>query len=155
MKKKTMQAWFTLLYILGIVVGYSLPGDWRTVGLKPLKAGVYDVSKKMGQLDNDKGVFKYSTIAEVNDASVELLKVDNEIPLHSHPKENHFAYVMKGKLKVTIGDNSYDAGPGSLIVIPAGTLHSMQRVGDSPAEIIAFSSPPYMAKDTVMIENKQ
>ncbi|HLC49935.1 MAG TPA: cupin domain-containing protein [Candidatus Nanoarchaeia archaeon] len=148
MKKKTMQAWFMLLLILGIVIGYSLPGDWRTASLKPLKAGVYDVSKKMGQLDNDLGDFKYTTLVEVNDASVELFKVDNGIPVNSNAKENYFAYVIKGKVKATIGDSAYDAGAGSLIVVPAGTLHSMQRVGDSPVEMIVFSSPPHIAKET-------
>ena len=95
-----MQAWFMLLLILGIVIGYSLPGDWRTASLKPLKAGVYDVSKKMGQLDNDLGDFKYTTLVEVNDASVELFKVDNGIPVNFPRQRLDFgATFPKGKIQ--------------------------------------------------------
>ena len=109
----------------------------------------------MGQLDNDLGDFKYTSLVEVNDASIELFKVDNGISVRSNAKENYFAYVIKGRVKATIGDSAYDAGPGSLIVVPAGTLHSMQRVGDSPAEMIVFSSPPHIAKETAITEDKE
>jgi quercetin dioxygenase-like cupin family protein len=139
MKKKTMQAWFVFLFVFGLVIGFSLPGNWHSASLASLKPGVYDLSKKIGQLNVDMGDFKYGTLLEVRDLTIQLFKVDNGVSVNSQEK-NKFAYVMKGKVKVTIENDSYDAGPGFLIVVPSGALHSIQRVGDAPAELLVFSS---------------
>ena len=154
MKKKTMQAIFAVLFILGIFVGYLLPGDVRSITRKPLSANVFDVPKKLGQLDLETKYFKYAVLAETETGSIELIRLDDKIPLHMHPKENHFAYVYKGRAKGTVGDVTAEVGPGQLVAIPAGVPHSFERIGDSPVEIILFSTPPFMPNDTVFLEEK-
>ena len=155
MKKKTMQAIFILLFIAGIVAGYLLPGDIKSLTKKPLKAGFYDVAKRMGQLDLESPYFKYSILSETETGSIELIRLDKKIPLHMHPKENHFVYVVKGRAKGTIGSVSAEIGPGNLIAIPAGVPHSLERIGDSPVELILFSTPPFMAGDTVFVQPQE
>src|SRR3989338_7403072 len=154
MKKKTMQILFILLFIIGIIVGYLLPGDVRNLTKKPLQANVFDVPKKLGQLDIDADYFKYAILAETETGSIELLRVDDKIPTHMHPKENHFVYIFKGKAKGTIGDVTAEVGAGQLIAIPAGVPHSFERIGDTPVEIILFSTPPFTPGDTVFLEQK-
>ena len=154
MKKKTMQMIFVLLFIVGIVVGYLLPGDVRTLTRKPLQANVFDIPKKLGQLDIDANYFKYSVLAETESGGIELIRVDDEIPMHVHPKENHFVYIFKGRAKGTVGDVTAEVGPGQLIAIPAGVPHSLERIGDTPVEIILFSTPPFMPADIVWLEKK-
>ena len=154
MKKKTMQTIFLVLFILGVVVGYLLPGDFKDLARKPLQANVFDVPKKLGQLDIDADYFKYAILAETETGSIELLRVDDKIPTHMHPKENHFVYIFKGKAKGTIGDVTDEVGAGQLIAIPAGVPHSLERIGDTPVEIILFSTPPFVQKDIVWLEKK-
>ena len=154
MKKKTMQAWFALLFIVGVVVGYLLPGDFRSLTKKPLQANVFDIPKKLGQLDIDANFFKYSVLAETESGGVELARVDDKIPMHMHPKENHFVYIYKGRARGTVGDVTAEVGPGQMIAIPAGVPHSLERIGDTPVEIILFSTPPFMLKDIVWLEKK-
>ena len=154
MKKKTMQALFVLLFIAGIVIGYLLPGDLRTLTMKPLQANVFDVPKKLGQLELQTDYFKYSVLAETDTGSIELIRLDDKIPLHMHPKENHFVYVYKGRAKGTVGSVNAEVGAGQLVAIPAGVPHSFERIGDSPVEIILFSTPPFMPGDTVFLEKK-
>lgn len=154
MKKKTMQAIFILLFIAGIVIGYLLPGDLKSLAKKPLQAGFYDVAKRMGQLELESPYFKYSVLSEAQTGSVELIRLDNKIPMHIHPKENHFVYVYKGRAKATIKDVTEEIGPGNLLSIPAGMKHSIERIGDSPVEIILFSTPPFMPNDTVWLEKE-
>ena len=154
MKKKTMQAWFALLFIVGVVVGYLLPGDFRSLTKKPLQANVFDIPKKLGQLDIDANFFKYSVLAETESGGVELIRVDDRIPMHMHPKENHFVYIYKGRARGTVGDVTAEVGPGQMIAIPAGVPHSLERIGDTPVEIILFSTPPFMLKDIVWLEKK-
>lgn len=154
MKKKTMQAIFVVLFILGIVVGYLLPGDVRSVTRKPLGANVFDVPKKMGQLDLETDYFKYAVLAETETGSIELIRLDEKIPKHMHTKENHFVYVFRGRAKGTVGDVTAEVGPGQLVAIPAGVPHSFERIGDSPVEIILFSTPPFMPNDIVWLEKE-
>ncbi|MFL9824743.1 cupin domain-containing protein [Rhodoplanes sp. SY1] len=42
---------------------------------------------------------------------------------HSHPNEQ-WIYILEGTFRATIGDRPVEAGPGSLVYIPAGTIHS-------------------------------
>ncbi|MBI2658393.1 cupin domain-containing protein [Candidatus Woesearchaeota archaeon] len=154
MKKKTMQTLFILLFTIGLVVGYILPGDIKSLAKKPLQAGFYDVAKRMGQLDLESPYFKYSVLSEAQTGSIELIRLDDKIPMHMHPKENHFVYIYKGRAKATIRDVTQEVGPGNLLAIPAGTQHSIERVGDAPLEIILFSTPPFMPNDTVWLEKQ-
>ena len=152
MKKKTMQFIFVLLFIAGIVVGYLLPGDVKTLTKKPLQANIFDVPKKLGQLDQESQYFKYTVLAETETGSIELIRLDGKIPKHMHPKENHFVYIFKGRAKGTVGDVVVEVTAGQLVAIPAGVPHSFERIGDTPVEIILFSSPPFVVGDTVFLE---
>ena len=158
MKKKTMRAIFAVLFILGVAVGFLLPGDVRSLTKQmvgsTLKPAVFDVSKKLGQLDLSTPYFKYAVLAETETGGIELVKVDDKIPLHMHPKENHFVYIVKGTAKGTVGSVTAEVGPGQLVAIPAGVPHSFERIGDAPVEIILFSTPPFMPNDTVFLEKK-
>ena len=154
MKKKTMQLIFVLLFIAGIVVGYLLPGDVKTLTKKPLQANVFDVPKKLGQLDMQTDYFKYTILASTETGSIELIRLDDKIPMHMHPKENHFVYIFKGRAKGTVGDVNAEVGPGQLVAIPAGVPHSFERIGDTPVEIILFSTPPFTPGDTAFLEKK-
>lgn len=152
MKKKTMQAIFVILFVLGIVVGYILPGDIKAITKKPLKADIFDVPKRLGQLDLETDYFKYTVLTGVETGSIELIRLDDKIPKHMHPKENHFVYIFKGRAKGSVGDVTAEVGSGQLVAIPAGVPHSFERIGDTPVEIILFSSPPFVPGDTVFLE---
>ncbi len=149
-----MQFIFVLLFIAGIVVGYLLPGDVRSLTKIPLQANVFDVPKRLGQLDQQTDYFKYTVLASTETGSIELIRLDDKIPMHMHPKENHFVYIFKGRAKGTVGDITAEVNSGQLVAIPAGVPHSFERVGDTPVEIILFSSPPFVVGDTVFLEKK-
>ena len=158
MKKKTMQTWFVVLFVIGAIVGWLLPGDLKaftkTVAGQTLKPAVFEVPKKLGQLDKESPYFKYTVLAETDTGSIELLRVDGAIPMHMHPKENHFVYIYKGRAKGTVGDVTAEVGPGQLVAIPAGVPHSFERIGDTPVEIILFSTPPFVQKDIQWLDKK-
>ena len=159
MKKKVMQTLFVVFFVIGIVVGYILPGDLaylqKKATSKPLKANIFDVPKRLGQLELETDYFKYTILAQTDTGSIELLRLDDKIPMHLHPKENHFVYIFKGRAKGTVGDVTAEVGPGQLVAIPAGVPHSFERIGDTPVEIILFSSPPFVPGDTVFLEEKK
>ena len=159
MKKKAMRAIFIALFILGFVVGFLIPWDFRDVqekvNEKKLSANIYNIPNRLGQLDKESPYFKYSVLAELDTGSVELARVDEKIPLHKHPNENHFVYVYKGKAKGTVGSMTWEVGPGQMVAIPAGVPHSFERIGDTPVELILFSTPPFMPNDTIWLEESK
>ena len=155
MKRKTIRNWFIFLFVLGLVLGWMIPKNFwdfrRGAMQKPLQANFYDVPKRMGQLDMETPYFKYMYLDSTLTGSVELLRVDEKVPLHVHDTENHFAFIYKGRAKFTLGTHTEEVGPGALVAIPAKVSHSLERIGDSPVEIILFSTPPFMSGKTVFL----
>ena len=77
MRKKTMKAIFAMLFILGLVIGFLLPWDLKSLqrSINPTQAGVYDVSKRMGQLGLQNDFAKYVYLANFEGASLQLFMV--------------------------------------------------------------------------------
>lgn len=48
--------------------------------------------------------------------------------LHSHPNEQ-FMLIEKGRARMEVGGKKKTVGPGDMILIPAGTLHSCKVLG--------------------------
>jgi len=51
-------------------------------------------------------------------------------PPHEHSQDKCDA-VLEGVLRVTVGEETYDLGPGDRLYLPAGTRHSAQVVGST------------------------
>ena len=59
-------------------------------------------------------------------------------PPHSHTWDETF-YVLKGEMAFGIGDDSRIAGPGTLVHLPAGTVHWF-RFGAGGGEMLSMTS---------------
>src|SRR5215475_100570 len=51
-------------------------------------------------------------------------------PLHTHTHES-IAYVVKGKVKSTVGSEEFIMGPGDVCRHPKGTPHGLEAIEDS------------------------
>ena len=49
---------------------------------------------------------------------------------HEHSQDKCDA-VLQGILRVVVGDETFDLGPGDRLYLPAGTRHSAEVVGDA------------------------
>ena len=62
------------------------------------------------------------------------------------PAEIHAAdqilYVIEGEAEVRIGEERCGAGPGTLVTIPAGTLHHVRSAGPGPLFFLTVYAPP-------------
>jgi len=159
MKRKTLRNWLIFIFVLGLVLGWMIPKNfWQfthDAAVKPLQAGFYDVPKRMGQLDQETAFYKYTSLGGTLTGSTELLRVDGLVPMHVHQTENHFAFIYKGKARVTIGGVTEEVGPGALLAIPAKVPHSVERIGDAPVEIILFSTPPFKSGVTQFLNETE
>lgn len=59
-------------------------------------------------------------------------------PPHSHPWDESF-YVVSGELAFGIGEKALTAGPGTLVHLPAGTVHWF-RFGPGGGEMVSMTS---------------
>jgi quercetin dioxygenase-like cupin family protein len=59
-------------------------------------------------------------------------------PLHTHAHES-IAYVVKGKMKSTVGSEEFIMGPGDVCRHPEGVLHGLEAIEDSI--VVEIKSP--------------
>lgn len=61
-----------------------------------------------------------------------IMKSESILPSHSHPHEQT-GYLVKGRIRLTIGDEKFEAEPGDGWAIPGNTYHSAEILEDSVA----------------------
>jgi quercetin dioxygenase-like cupin family protein len=57
------------------------------------------------------------------------------MPLHTNEVE-HEQYVLRGRGRVVIGDETIEVERDDVVYIPAGVPHSYDSIGDEPFEFI-------------------
>ena len=60
------------------------------------------------------------------------LEAGSLLPRHAHPHEQT-GYLVEGKIRLTIGEKTFEAGPGDSWCIPGNTPHNAEIVEDSLA----------------------
>jgi quercetin dioxygenase-like cupin family protein len=63
-------------------------------------------------------------------------------PSHSHPGADKFYYVLLGKAKVTVGNESQEVGAGTFIWAPAEVPHGVSDVTEQTVMLVAIAPPP-------------
>jgi (S)-ureidoglycine aminohydrolase len=62
--------------------------------------------------------------------------LDSHAP-HTH-KEEEIILIVKGNVRMHIGDNFYPAGPGDIIFLSSGVSHALTNTGEGQCEYFAF-----------------
>jgi mannose-6-phosphate isomerase-like protein (cupin superfamily) len=73
-----------------------------------------------------------------------LVLPDAGPPPHAHHGEEETFFLLEGEMVFAVGDQTYDAHPGSAIYVPRGTAHSYRNVGSGPAKMLFMYSPAGM-----------
>ena len=61
--------------------------------------------------------------------------------LHIHPDFDETFYVLEGTLAFRIGEETVDAGPGSVAFVPRGTPHTFANRSGEPVRSLVLVSP--------------
>lgn len=57
--------------------------------------------------------------------------------MHTHPDADEFFYVIAGRAALGAGETEQEAGPGTVQLIPAGTVHWLRNLDpDQPVEVV-------------------
>jgi quercetin dioxygenase-like cupin family protein len=62
--------------------------------------------------------------------------------MHVHdPPQDHVIAIRSGHMRWTVEDQSFDAGPGDVIVTPAGVAHGYEVLGQEDARVVCIDAP--------------
>ena len=91
-------------------------------------------------------VVRFLVEAEATAGTATLFEFDvsaegHEPPPHSHDGWEETIYGVRGTLAWTVGGVTADIGPGEVLVIPRGVVHSFENSSGAPATQLAVVTP--------------
>ena len=60
---------------------------------------------------------------------------------HHHSNEEEFFYILDGQIKITVGNRTEIAGPGTFAYIPPFATHAFTALGDRPCRALHWNAP--------------
>ena len=67
-------------------------------------------------------------------------------PQSPHTEDEAY-YVIEGRGRVTVGDDTRDVGPGSLVYVPARVRHRFHDITDELSILVVFAPAEYSAAE--------
>ena len=89
----------------------------------------------------------YTSKADGSDTRGASVLVEEEFfgeptPLHMHTDAEEAFYVLSGRAAVWLGDEEFEAHPGTFLLVPRGTRHALRRLTEEPGRMLTLLSPP-------------
>lgn len=91
--------------------------EWKSMPVKGIKG------KELFNIEN--GSFKKV-----------MLEPNSSYPIHKHPNKTEFAYVLEGKLGVTIGDKEYTGESGDFFIFPVDVNHGLSNSSQASTVVL-------------------
>jgi mannose-6-phosphate isomerase-like protein (cupin superfamily) len=104
----------------------------------PIAAQVIDVDTV--------AVDKYKSV--LNEAGANIAIQTGTVPKHYHNATDEVQYIVAGSGTEWLGGRQVDIKPGTLLVIPRGTVHGGQIVASGDLRLISIHTPTQPPGDT-------
>ncbi len=100
---------------------------------------------------------KVTHVGENKNSSMHLVQVrqNGELRPHYHKRHDEVVYVKKGSGIATLDGTRYMVKPGSILQIPAKTVHKFLNTGAEPFVAVSIFSPPFDGRDEKKIKEKR
>ena len=67
---------------------------------------------------------------------------------HFHERQEELYFVHSGRIEITLGDDSFELGPGGLARVDAATIRKIKALGDEPAVyLVTGGKDGYVGRD--------
>lgn len=70
---------------------------------------------------------------------------------HYHVQAEEIYYILWGRGRMWLGDESRQVQSGGGIAIPPGTRHKIENTGKEPLIILCCCAPAYTHEDTILV----
>ncbi len=99
---------------------------------------------------------KITDVGENKNSSMHLVQVreNGELRPHYHKRHDEVVYVKKGSGIATLDGTRYMVKPGSILQVPAKTVHKFLNTGGEPFVAVSIISPPFDGRDEKRIKEK-
>jgi mannose-6-phosphate isomerase-like protein (cupin superfamily) len=95
---------------------------------------------------------QFTPVAQISNLGM-LVGPVKKIRLHTHEQEDHIVYVVRGRAKARLDEQTREVGPGDVITLPKRVPHSFEQVGSEPFVILVNATPGWdPLKDTKFLE---
>ena len=100
---------------------------------------------------------KITDVGENKNSSMHLVQVckNGELHLHYHKRHDEVVYVKKGSGIATLDGTRYMVKPGSILQVPAKTVHKFLNTGGEPFVAVSIFSPPFDGRDEKELRRKE
>ena len=71
---------------------------------------------------------------------------------HHHQRTEEIYYVLQGRGRMHLGDETRQLGPGDAVAIPPGAVHEIQNIGAGLLKFLCCCAPGYEHDDTVLAD---
>ncbi|GIV02779.1 MAG: hypothetical protein KatS3mg015_1609 [Fimbriimonadales bacterium] len=88
--------------------------------------------------------------AEGEHATVNLINTSAAVPKHYHAKHDETVVVLRGRGKMTLGEEERTVSAGDAIFVPEGTHHAFEPISDDVV-IVSVFSPKWDGKDRIIV----
>lgn len=75
-------------------------------------------------------------------------------PLHVHEREREYFRVLEGAFRFWSGEESFEAGDGDTVLVPAGTPHSFRNIGAEKGQLLITMTPGGLENFFIEVESK-
>ena len=59
---------------------------------------------------------------------------------HTHNHQEQAFYILEGIMEVTVGADTYEAGPGDTVFLPRNVMHGHRNIGKVPLKFLFIST---------------
>ncbi len=80
-----------------------------------------------------------------------LIFIKKEVKAHRHDHHAEHVYILEGEGEMILGKEKIKVKKGSLIYIPAGTVHSLKVLSKKPMRVLSLQAPYFDGKDRIPV----
>jgi mannose-6-phosphate isomerase-like protein (cupin superfamily) len=78
--------------------------------------------------------------------------IKNEVKPHKHMNHSEVVTVIRGRAMMWVGEDSSVIKKGDVILIPKGTVHSVETLSNKPLLVVSVQAPRFVGKDRIWVK---
>ena len=71
---------------------------------------------------------------------------------HHHVNTEEIYYLLEGRGRIRVGEETREVGAGDAIAIPPGAVHQITNTGEAVLKFLCCCAPGYEHDDTILVD---
>ncbi|EAY27687.1 cupin domain-containing protein [Microscilla marina] len=81
-----------------------------------------------------------------------VIWIKKGVKAHKHLKHTEQVYILAGKARMRLDDQTFEVKKGDWIAIPEGSVHAVTVTSRKPLQVFSVQSPEFLGKDRVFVK---